>query len=361
VLAAIEGDSPGISNKVMSARTKEGAVDIFEASKADMEAEGIPYSMSLAVGPGETGTVLAAGRAETVKSFLKSGAGAHRMPEGVSGLLPKPGQVWFYQKIPADVSKKVLESGAPGIKDNPMASGIVKSMDQVSDFALNLSFGAAAVNVEAAIGCRSVQAAKEMADGIQGFIGMMQLMAGQDPAATPPFLTQLRVKSDGSRFRLTTALGMKDVQLLKQATAGYAGGTRSGSASASASSAPSGKATVVVDPLVTPGKPPVTLEFLGFVPDPATHIRRGKFRISSSSDRAVRELRITFRYQDNRGATLGEWTRNQRDSHAEVLVTGGAERVVEIPLFNLPAGTTKVAPVLHEVSFTEGERWTARP
>jgi hypothetical protein len=317
----------------------------------ELGAPQIPYPIALAVGPGEQGTVVALGRGDRVLAFLR-GESAGDLPAAVNGLLPKRGHAWLYVPIPDNVSEQVLSSGAPGLKDNPMAVGMVKAFDQVKELGLNLNFGVTAMDIEVAFGCRSSQSAKEMADGLQGFLGMMQMAAAQNPATTPQFLSKLQVKSEGASFRLTTAVTVRDLQLAQQQAGGPAG-------RASSASQGSGKATVVVDPLVTPGKPPVTLEYLEIMPEQGSHIRRGKFRATNESERAVREIRVTFHYRDARGVQLGEWNRVQRDPYSEVLLPAARERVLEWPLFNLPFATRDVSLTLQEVIFSDGERWTA--
>jgi hypothetical protein len=72
----------------------------------------------------------------------------------------------------------------------------------------------------------------------------------------------------------------------------------------------------------------------------------------------VKELKLTFKYLDEAGRKLGQWTRTHSSLTEANLVGGETSRIVDCLAFNVPAAATKLTVTLHEVTFVDGEKWT---
>ena len=70
VLDLADQEQPGIKDQLLNSRTREGAADLFNLPAGAFGTDSMPFPLSLAMGPGDGGTVLALGRTETLKSFL---------------------------------------------------------------------------------------------------------------------------------------------------------------------------------------------------------------------------------------------------------------------------------------------------
>jgi hypothetical protein len=351
LLQLLEQEHAGLSDRVASTRSREGAADLFTLPPEALGNQQFPFGMSAAVGPGKGGTVLALGRTELLKAFVLGQRGG-AVPTQVNTLLPSRGQIWLYAPIPAEAAQGLVSAGGAGLQGNPMMAGLTKSLGQLDGFALAASFGTTAMDLEIALGCKTAAAARELADGLQGMLGMVQMMAAQNPS-TPGFLTRMKAEASGVRFAVRTSINAKDLQLMRSAAGAAAG--RSAPPSST-----SGRGTVVVTPLAEPSAAPVELEFLNLLPDQGGHVRRGRLQVRNSSSRPVKEIRVTFQYRDSRGALLGEWTRVQRDLYTDTLIAGSSNRTIEVSLFNVPFRTEQVTAILLELEFIDGEKWTAK-
>ncbi len=342
LLGTLEKELPGTSNQIASTRSRVGAADVF---KLPLEALGIPdlpFAVSFAVGPGQGGTILLAGRTERVQDFL-AGKTSGQVPPRLNAVLPRRGQYWLYVPVPDEARKKL--SATP----NPALTPIV---DQVRELGVNFEFGATAVEVQFALSFAEAGAAGQMAETVKGGLAAAaQFLPLQGPGANPAgaFLQKLNATAEGQRFVLRLSLTPEDVEKALQGIPGF-----TPAPAAAAKPAPK------VEAPPEPAGPPVEIEFLGLVPTETQDLRRGKLRIQNLSSKSVREIRLTYSYFDRAGRRLGEWTRRQQDSYKETLIGPSTSRQMEVNLFEVPLRTEQVKLVIDEVTFTDGERWEAK-
>ncbi|MHB1305722.1 MAG: hypothetical protein ACYDC1_20560 [Limisphaerales bacterium] len=343
LLAAMETENPGVSNQVMASRAKVGPADVYTLPPELLKDSNLTFPVTMAIGPGEEGTVLGLGRAEAVQDFV-SGRLSGELPVKVTMLMPERRLAWLYVPVAAQAMKDLTASQA----GNPMMAGL----DQVREFGLNLGFSDSSLDLELVLGFVDVDAPQKMAQGLQGFIGMMQMMAAQNPSASPKALAGLKLAAEGRRLVLKTAVSKADLeQAMNSAGAGVAGSTARQPSVAIPRSAP----------LAEPVPSPVDLEFLRMLPGEGTDYRRGRVRVTNRAAKAVRDVEATFNYVDGAGRWLGRWKQRQGDLMSDVLVGPGTNRTVECQLFRIPAGMTSVNFTIHEVLFTDGERWRPAP
>jgi hypothetical protein len=107
-----------------------------------------------------------------------------------------------------------------------------------------------------------------------------------------------------------------------------------------------------------PSLPPVDVEFVQFSSEEQESLRPAKLKIQNRSSRPVKELKLTFAYLDQSGRKLGQWTRNHASLTAENLIGGETTGIVDCLAFNVPAAAKKVSVTLHEVIFSDGEKWS---
>lgn len=343
LFAGLDQVENGLGNRVAATRSRAGAAELFTLP-ADLFGQQVPFPVGLSIGPGQQGSVIAMGRKDRLERFL-GGDTSGQIPAMMTALMPRRGQAWLYSAIPPEASKAMAAAGTPGLSDGPGA-GILKAMDNLRDFGLNLTFGISAVEVQVLLGCTGSDVASQMAQQVGGMVGMLQMMgSGQ----VPGFLSRLRADANGTVFALTTSVTPRDLDQMTQ-LAGAGGRAGVGGP------ATTGRGRVVLRPLDE--QPPVDVEFLRLLPNQGGHLRQGRVRIQNRSDRAVRELRLSYDYLNARGTRVGTWTRQQRDPASDILVRPQATRELDVPLFNVPAGADRATVVVEEVVFVDGDKWT---
>jgi len=350
-LEAIDKEKPGLRGQIEKSRRKVGPAEFFDLPSDALGEQKLPFSLSCAVGPGKDGTVFGLGRTEHLRAFL-SGRTEGRLRGQANDALSRRGQVWFFMAVPKDASRNLGGGSGAGLNANPMLAGLAQSMDQVRDVNFSFNFGAAQVDFELDLNCVDAAAAGQLAQGIQGLLGMIQLSARQNPSSTPPFVGKINAAAQGATFRVATAFTMRDVDL---ALKNVHGGVASAGPRPAASSAKS----ETVAPAAT--QPPVDVEFVQFNSEEQESLRHAKMRVQNRSARAVKEIKLTFTYLDQSGRKLGQWTRTHSSLTSENLVGGEATQIVDCLAFNVPASTKKVAVRLCEVTFANGEKWSETP
>ena len=347
LLAEIETENPGMSNKVAASRTTVGAATVYVIPADALKEARIPFEISLALGPAKDGTVITVGRTEAVKDFLH-GKLSGETPARVAGLLPDKGHVWFYAPIPADATANLKS----GLAANPMAAGMLDGMDKIREFGLNLNFSEA-LGLELSLGCTDADAAKKLSDNLQGMVGMMQMMAAQNPKADSGFANSLRLAAAGKRFSLKASISKNDIeQGFKSAGPALAAGraARPGRPAALEHSAP----------VAGPQPCPIELAFVRLLPGEGNDFRQGTVKVTNRASKAIRDVEATYNYVDASGRWLGRWKQRLSDVTSDILVGPNASREVQCQLFRLPSGTESVKFTIHEVVFADGERWTAK-
>jgi len=344
LLAGMDQVESGLGNRVAATRSRAGAAEVFTLP-SELLGQQVPFPVSLSIGPGERGSVIALGRSDRLERFLSGNASGH-VPARMTALMPRPGQAWLYSAIPADASKAMAAAGTPGLSDGP-AAGILKAVDNLREFGLNLTFGRSAVDVQVLLGCTGSDVASQMAQQVSGMVGMLQMMSS-GPALG--FVSRLRANATGTVFALTTSVNPRDVDQLLQ-LAGF--DNRAGVDGPAAT----GRGRVVMRPLEEVS--PVEVEFLRLLPNQGGHLREARIRIRNQSDRAVRELRLSYDYLNARGTRVGTWTRQQRDPASDILVRPQATKELDVPLFNVPAAADRATVAVLEVVFVDGDKWTA--
>ncbi len=343
VLGMLEEEQSGLSNRVAQTRSKLGVAELFEVPAEVVEAEGLPWPVGLAVGPGEGGSVLAFGRMDRVKTFAGGGSGAV-LPAQVDRLLPSRGQIWVYGKVPAEAAQAV-GGGSP---EMGMMGDMSKVVEQVKDFGLSVKMLSGGMELDVALGCTTGEAASEMAQGVQGFVGLAKMMVQQQQPTMSGVLNRLKVSAAGDVFRLGTSVSMAELRQGVQAVRQQMGMPASVAVRQSAGALPEVKP---IEEVVIP-----EVEFLGLLPEGQGHVRYGKLRVNNRTEKPVSTLRVTYIYMDERGSKLGEWTRVQQDA-APVLVPAGVEKELRVPMFNVPLRTAKVQAVLRRVEYKDGSVW----
>jgi hypothetical protein len=344
-LEAIEKQKPGLRGPIEKSRRRIGAAEVFDLSSEALGGHKLPFTVSVALGPGKDGTIIAVGRSENLQAFL-SGKTEGKLRGQINDQLSRRGQVWLYVPVPQDLAKSM--GGGSGVNDNPMFAGLAQSMDKVREVSLSLSFGSSQIDFALDFGCADGAAANQLSQGIQGLLGMIQIGAQQNQAAAPPFIGKIKAAAEGTSFRLTTAFTMRDFDLAFQ------NANRGAAAARSRSSPPPPKPEAAP----APSLPPVEVEFVQFSSEEQESLRPAKLRVQNRSSRPVKGLKLTFIYLDESGRKLGQWTRNHTGLTADSLVGGETTGVVDCLAFNVPDGAKKLSVTLHEVTFADGEKWT---
>jgi hypothetical protein len=356
LLEELEKRKPDLRAKLEQSRQRVGAVDWFELPAEVFGDTEAPFPLSLAVGPGKGGTTLGVGKTESVREFV-AGASDGRLPAGISGALAQRNQVWLYFPIPSEMIQEMsagVTAGAGGAADNPMVAGLSQGLEKVREFGLGLSFGNNAVGVEVALGCVDAAAANDLQQGLQQFIGVMQMMAAQDPKM-PKLVGRLKTSASGTAFRLTTDVTVQDVEALMKSS-GITPAPRARTTPGAGAGAP---LSVPAPPVAT--EAPVQVEFLELLPGDEQQLRYTRLRIVNNSAEAVKEIRVTFNYQDRAGRPIGKWTRRHQDPISAYLAPGNSTREIRCPTFHVPSTTARVTMTLHEVVFADGTKWMPAP
>ncbi len=344
-LEAIEKEKPGLRAPIEKSRRRIEAAEVFDVTGEVLGGHKLPFTASVALGPGKDGTILAFGRSETVQAFL-AGKTEGKLRGESNEALSRRGQIWLYLPVPQDAAKHF--EGGSGISANPMLAGLAQSMDKVREVSLSLNFGGSQIDFALDFGCADAAAASQLSQSLQGLLGMIQAGGQQNPASTPPFIGKIRAAAEGSTFRLTTAFTMRDFDLafqnVQRTTAAVP--PRAAPLPSRADAAPA------------PTPQPVDVEFVRFNSEEQETLRSAKVRVQNRSTRPVKEFKLTFTYLDESGRKLGQWTRLHSSLSAENLVGGETTGVVDCLAFNVPAGTTKLTVKLHEVLFADGTKWT---
>jgi hypothetical protein len=353
LLSLAENQQPGLSNRVAQTRRRAGAAELFEIPTEAFGDTPLPFPVSLAVGPGAGGSILAAGRTDRLKNFL-AGQSSGVLPAKVDQLLPRRGQIWMYAAVPPEAGQAMAAGGSTGAEAMPMMGELSKSMEQMRDVALGLTLGNSGLDFNLALGFASGQAAQELKQGLDGMLGFMKMAASQNPSAASKSLQSLAVAAEGNILRLSTSVSLAELRQGVQVARQQMG---LGPAGASSAGTPAQRSARVpeVKPLEDKG-PGLELEFLGLLPHGEGHLRYGKLRVTNRSSKAVARFRVTYLYVDERGTKVGEWTRLQQDLDA-VLVPAGATRELQVPLFDVPLRTANARTVLRRVEFTDGTAW----
>jgi hypothetical protein len=342
-LEAIEKEKPGLRGPIEKSRRRVGAAEVFDVSAEALGERKLPFTVSVALGPGKEGTIVAFGRSELLQAFL-SGKTEGKLRGQINDSLSRRGQNWLYLPVPPDAAKGF--GGGSG--SNPMLAGLAQSMEKVREVSLSLNFGPSQIDFALDFGCGDGAAASQLSQGIQGLLGMIQVGAQQNPASTPPFIGKIKAVAEGSAFRLTTAFTMRDFDLA------FRNVNRGAAAVHPRASPPTPKSEAAP----APSLPPVDVEFVRFSSEEPESLRPAKVRIQNRSARPVKELRLTFTYLDGSGRKLGQWTRSHSSLTAENLVGGETTGTVDCLAFNVPAAAKKVTVTLHEVTFADGEKWS---
>jgi hypothetical protein len=346
-LEAIEKEKPGSRGSIEKSRRRIGAAEVFDVPAEALVEHKLPFTVSAALGPGKEGTIIALGRSENLQAFL-SGKTEGQLRGQINDALSRRGQIWLYVPVPQDAAKSL--GGANSANANPMFAGLAQSMDKVREVSLSLNFGASQVDFALEFGCADGGAATQLSQGIQGLLGMIQMSAQQNPASMPPFVGKIKAAADGSAFRLTTALTMRDFDVA------FENANRGVPAAPPRASPPPPKS----EPAPAPSLPPVDVEFVQFSSEEEESLRSAKVRVQNRSPRPVKELKLTFTYLDESGRKLGQWTRNHSSLTAANLIGGETSGVVDCLAFEVPLAVKKVSVTLHEVTFADGEKWSAK-
>jgi hypothetical protein len=344
ILEAIETEQPGSRARIEPTRTRVGPAEFFDLPADLFPDVPMPFPVAAAIGQGQDGTVFGFGKSDSLRAFL-TGQAESGLPPGLAGSLSRRGQIWLYLPLNESIRQSFTEGAGT---DNPMMAGLTQGLDNVTEFGLGASFGSAKVDIEVALGCRDNATARELAQNMQQFLGLMQMMSAQDPTSVPPFVGKLRAASDGSTFRLTTEITARDLDMAMQ--------TLNPGATTQRRPAPGSRALPPVEvPEVKPD--PVAVEFLELLPGDMQSLRQTRLRIRNDSEKPVRDIRVTFRYHDQRGQRIGQWTRRHMDPVSDILVGPQTSREVQVPTFHVPSTTRRVTLILHDVTFADGSRW----
>jgi hypothetical protein len=217
----------------------------------------------------------------------------------------------------------------------------MQGLDKVRDVSLSLKFGSSQVDLSLDFGCSDGAAAGQLAQGIQGLLGMLQLGAQKTLGSMPPFVARIKAGAEGAVFRIVTAFTIRDFDVAFQ------NASRGVAAAGPRVSSPTPKPDAT--PPTIPELPPVDVEFVQFKSDLQESLRPAKMRVQNRSSKPVKELNLTFTYSDQSGRKLGQWTRSHSSLVADNLIDGGITRVVDCLAFSVPAVTKKVTVTLHEM------------
>ncbi|MCL4176186.1 MAG: hypothetical protein KJ072_00340 [Verrucomicrobia bacterium] len=354
LLDEADKQKPGLRATLEQSRQRVGAVDWFDLPPEVFGDTKLPFALSLAVGPGQGGSMIGIGKSESLRGFV-AGHSDGRLPAGIGAALAQRGQMWLYFPVPSAMIQEMsagVTAGAGGAANNPMVAGLSKGLEKVREFGLGLSFGNNAVGVEVALGCVDAAAANDLQQGLQQFIGMMQMVAAQH-ATAPKLLTRLKTSASGTAFRLTTDVTVQDVEALMKSS-GISPAPRARTTPGAGAPLP-----VPVAPVAT--EAPAQVEFLELLPGDEQQLRYTRLRIVNKSAEPVKEIRVTFNYQDRAGRPIGKWTRRHQDPISANLAPGNSTREIRCPTFHVPSTTARVAMTLHEVVFADGTKWMPAP
>jgi hypothetical protein len=349
LLDEAEKQQPGLRAKLEESRQRLGAVDWFELPPEALEEAKLPFALGLAIGPGNNGSIVGLGKSDTLRAFVQGGSDG-RLPAGIASALAQRSQMWLYFPVPEKVIQD-LSAGGGVAQDNPMMAGVSKGLEKVREFCLGASFGSSAIGLEVTLGCTDAAAASELQQGLQQFIGMMQLMAAQNSSA-PRLLSRLKAASAGNAFRLTTEVTMQDVELAIKSSGITPAPRAAGPTAGSSGQAPEGSSAVPAR-----SAPPATVEYLELLPGDEQQLRYTRLRIDNQSAQPVKEIRVTFNYLDRTGRTIGKWTRRHQDPVAAYLAPAQSSREVRCPTFHVPSTTARVTMTVHEIVFADGTKW----
>jgi hypothetical protein len=347
LLGAIGKESPDLRSQIEKSRRRIGAAAFFDVPAEALGEQKPPFAVSSAIGPGKDGTIIALGRSEHVEAFL-SGKTEGKLRDQRNDALTRRGQIWLYFPVPKDAAKSL--GGGSDLNANPMLAGLVQGMDKVRDVNLSLKFGSSQVDLSLYLGCSDAAAAAQLAQVIQGFLGMVQLGAKKNPASMPPFVAKLKAGTEATVFRLTTAFTIRDFDLAFQ--------NASRGAAAGPSRAPSQTPKPESAPLPASELPMVDVEFVQFTADAQESLRTAKMRVQNRSSKPVKDLKLTFIYSDQSGRKVGQWTRSHSSLTADNLIDGETTRVVDCLAFNVPPFTKKITVTVHEATFADGAKWS---
>jgi len=351
-LEAIDKEKPGVRAQIEKSRRRVGAAEYFDVPSEVLGEKKLPFTLSFAAGSGKEGVVFGLGRSENLQNFLL-GRTEGKLRSQINETLSRRGQVWLYLSVPKEATKGLGGAGAAGASANAILGALMQSMDGVREAILCLKFGVSQVDITLDLGCADATAASQLAGGIQGLVGMMQVGARQNPSSMPPFVGKIKAAAEGAVFRLATAFTVRDLDLALQNAGPGVAGARPRLSSAPAMSEVAAQAT--------PSGPPVDAEFVGFGSEEVESLRTAKIRIQNRSSRPVKEINMTFTYWDGFGRNLGQWTRTHSTLTSGNLVGGETTRVVDCRAFNVPTLTKKVTVTLHQVTFGDGQRWNPAP
>lgn len=344
ILDALEKEQPGSRVQLESSRTRVGTAEFFDLPSELLGPASVPFPVGAAVGQGKTGTMFGFGKSDSLRAYL-IGQTAGTLPTGLASTLARRGQIWIYLPLPPNMMQQLSASGG---MTNPMMDGLAEGFNKVKEFGMGFSFGSSKVDVELVLGCTDNAAAKELSQNMQQFIGFMQMVSAQNPGTTAPFLGKLKTASDGTMFRVTTEMTVRDLDLALQ-------GVTPGAASTPRRS--TGTSPL---PRVAPREPPsvpVTVEVLELLPGDTQSLRHTRMRIDNRSDQAVRDVRLTFHYFDHANHRVGQWTRRHMDPVLDTLVGAKTSREFRCPIFHVPIATRRVTVTLNEVTFADNSKW----
>src|ERR1044071_4042086 len=263
VFEVIDQAKPGLRGQIEKSRRRVGAADYFDLPSDVLGEEKLPFGLGCAIGPGKDGTVIALGRSENLRAFL-SGQTDGKLKNQKNEALSRKGQMWFYLAVPKDAAKNLGPGGAGGANGNPMLAGLAQGMEKGREVDLSLNFGASQVGFELELGCADAAAATEFAQGVQGFLGIIQMSAQQNPSSMPPFVGKIKSATEGAAFRMTTVLTLRDLDLaLKNINHGSQVARGRPSTQVPATTAP----VAPPPPAAAPAAPPVEVEFVKFDSD----------------------------------------------------------------------------------------------
>jgi hypothetical protein len=341
-LDSVETTKPGLSQKIEQSRTRVSGAEFFDLPAELFDESSMPFPVSAAAGQGAGGSVFGFGKSETLRAFL-SGRTDGNLPPGIATSLARRDQIWLYLPFSGETLRN---ASAGNLENNPVVATLAKSLEKVNELGLGLSFGSTKVNFELTLGCTDSAAARELTQGLQQFIGLMQ-MSNQNSANTPPFLGKLKAASDGLAFRLSTELVTRDFDML----------LKNISPTTTSSPRPATKVMPAPGPAKERKTAPATVQFLELLPGDLQSLRYTRLQIDNRSNQPIREIRVTFNYHDQSGRRIGQWTRRHQDPNSDVLVPAESNREVRSPTFHVPAATRRVTLVLHEITFADGTKW----
>ncbi len=343
VLQALDKQKPGLRSQLLQGKSQVGAADVYDLPASALGATNLPFPLSAAAGAGPDGGVLAVGKGQSVRDYV-SGRTDGQLPLGARGLLKQPGHLWLYGVIPEGATRDLAASGAmPGA----LPPGLGASLDKLRALGLGLRFEASQLDVELAVGCVDAGAAQQIADGLQGIVGMMQMAGSQRPGAVPGFLANLKLAAAGPVFRVNFPVTTQDLAMAMQ------------SANRSAAAAPRAVPKSEPGPAPAPAAetPAVELSFLRLVPGEGNDLREVQLRIVNRAAKAVRSLSVTFRYFDGSGFPLKEWTTQHSDPDGDKVVGANATRDFPCYIFKIPEATARITATLRRAVFSDGTTW----